>query len=56
MGVQTASLALPELAGLQGPQAMMSSEAHGSVVLSMESGNPVRAHLARVDCLGPPGP
>lgn len=56
MGVQTASLALPELAGLQGPQAMVSSEAHGSVVFSMESGDPVRAHMARVDCLAPPGP
>lgn len=57
-GAETASLALPELAGFAGPQAMVASEARGSVVMALQSTSPtlVRAHFARVDCLGPQAP
>ena len=55
-GAETASLFLPELAGFAGPEGMVASEAHGSVVIGLQSSMPARVHLARVDCLGPKAP
>ena len=52
-GAVKTSASFQDLGKLEGPFAMVASEAHGSVVMSFQGATPSRVRLARVDCLVP---